>query len=515
MSRGRTSGIKEVRPRGSVCLIVLDGWGYREDTADNAIASANIPFFRKLWNEYPHSVLNASEEFVGLPHGQMGNSEVGHMTIGAGRIIRTDLVRISKAVQNHELGENQQIKKLLNHVLSHNSVLHVQGLVSPGGIHSHQDHLYEFLREAKKAGIKKIAIHVFTDGRDTPPKAAAEYISLLEGQIKELGVGYIASLCGRYYAMDRDNNWDRVCQAEEAMFSCKGNICNDKKPSEILREFYSRDIGDEHIEPTVFLDDQGNTATLGAHDGVFFFNFRADRARMMTARIAEKVDALDLYFVTMTQYEDTLIPAPYVAFPPERPATTLAEQISKAGLSQVHIAETEKYAHSTYFLNGGEEKEHTGERFILVPSRKDIKRHDEAPEMMAKKIADVAVAEIEKGTDFVFINFANADMVGHTANVGAIVKAVEAVDKALEKVYTAIEKKGGVMFITADHGNAELNIDQKTHEPHTAHTLNLVPAILTKKGETLRNGGLDDIAPTVLKLLGLPVPKEMTGEILF
>ncbi len=498
-----------------VCLIILDGWGYREDTKDNAIAAANIPFFRKLWSEYPHSLLQASEEYVGLPHGQMGNSEVGHMTIGAGKVNDTDLVRITKAAQNHEFGQNSAIKKLFQHVLKYNSVLHVQGLVSPGGIHSHQEHLYEFLRAAKEAGIKRIAVHVFTDGRDTAPEAAAEYIATLEKFIKDLGVGYIASLCGRYYAMDRDNNWDRVCRAEDAMFSCKGNISEDKKPSEILQEFYTKKIGDEFIEPTVFLDDQGNTATLGQHDGVFFFNFRPDRARMLTQRIAAKIEAQGLCFVTMTQYEDTLTPAPLVAFPPEKISVTLSAEISKAGLTQVHIAETDKYAHITYFLNCGNEIPRAGEIFKLVPSRKDVKTHDQAPEMKAKEIADAAIQYIEQGTEVLFVNFANADIVGHSANVPALMKALEAIDTALERIYNALDAKGGVMFVTADHGNAELNVDPKTNIVHTAHTLNPVPAIITKKGIAMHEGGLADVAPTLLTLLGLPIPKEMTGKVLF
>lgn len=499
--------------RKQVCLVVLDGWGYREEMQDNAIAAANIPFFRKLWNEYPHSILNASGLEVGLPTGQMGNSEVGHMTIGAGRVIDTDLVRISKAAQNHEFGKNPALQRLFAHVNAHGSVLHVQGLVSPGGIHSHQEHLHAFLEAAKEAGVKRIAIHVFTDGRDTAPQAAHEYVAELERYCEGLGLGYIASLCGRYFAMDRDGNWDRVCKAEEAMFHCKGKVCNNLKPSELIQEFYKSNTGDEYIEPTVFVDDAGSSATLGRHDGVFFFNFRADRARMLSERIAGRKHELDLMFVTMTQYDEKL--DALVAFPPERPRTTLSAEISKAGLTQAHVAETEKYAHSTYFLNGGEEKEHAGERFILVPSRKDVKTHDQAPEMKAAEIADAAIAEIEKGTDFIFINFANADMVGHTANVPAIRSAVEAVDKALARIFAALESQGGVMFITADHGNAELNVDPHTHTPHTAHTLNLVPAILTKKGITLKNGGLHDIAPTVLSLMNLPIPEDMTGKILF
>ena len=496
--------------RSQVCLVVLDGWGYREDTKDNAIAAANIPFFRKLWAEYPHSVLNASGVEVGLPVGQMGNSEVGHMTIGAGRVIDTDLVRISKTVQNHELGNVPAIQTLFEHVTKHNSVLHIQGLVSPGGIHSHQEHLFEFIRAAKQAGITKIAVHVFTDGRDTAPQAAAAYVEELEKFLDDVGVGRIASLCGRYYAMDRDGNWDRVCKVEDAIFHCKGKICQIEKPSEIIKQFYAQNIGDEYIEPTVFVDDAGAGTPLGLHDGMFFFNFRADRARMISERIMMKKDELDLLFVTMTQYDDQL--KCLVAFPPERPLTTLANEISKAGLTQAHIAETEKYAHSTYFLNGGDEEEHAGETFVLIPSRKDIKTHDQAPEMKAAEIANAAVEWILKCTNLVVINFANADMVGHTANVPATMKAVEAVDAALALVWGALEKRDGVMLVTADHGNAELNRDPETHGPHTAHTLNLVPAILTKKGAVLKSGGLHDIAPTILSLLAVPIPQEMTGK---
>lgn len=498
-----------------VALIILDGWGYREEVQDNAIAAANIPFFRKLWSEYPHSVLQASEQYVGLPEGQMGNSEVGHMTMGAGRVIDTDLVRITKAAEAHEFGTNPAFIKLFNHVKGHQSVLHVQGLVSPGGIHSHQKHLFSFLEAAKAAGVQKIAIHVFTDGRDTAPQAAHAYVQELENFCAELGLGYIASLCGRYFAMDRDNNWDRVCRAEEAMFHCKGNVCNNLKPSELIKQFYAENTGDEHIEPTVFVDDAGESATLRHHDGVFFFNFRADRARMITERIANRVHELDLCFVTMTQYDETLEPAPLVAFPPEKITVTLSSEISKAGLTQLHTAETDKYAHITYFLNCGNEIPREGETFQLVPSRKDVRTHDLAPEMKAKEIADTVIEHIEKGTDVIFANFANADIVGHTANVPALQKALEAIDGALKRIYDALEAKGGVMFITADHGNAELNVDPRTHIPHTAHTLAPVPAIITAKGITMHDGGLSDVAPTILTLLNLPIPKEMTGKCLF
>ena len=493
----------------TVMLIVLDGWGYREDTLHNAIAQAKTPFFDSLWKKYPHTLLKASGHAVGLPEGQMGNSEVGHTTIGAGKALDTDLVRIDKAIACGDFGNNPAFTELFDHVHKNNSTLHVQGLVSDGGVHSHQNHLFAFLKEAKARGMKKVAIHVFTDGRDTAPQSASTFMKELEKLIEELGPEFfIATISGRYYAMDRDKNWDRLAKVEQAMFECKGNVC-EVKPSLFMEEQYKLQKNDELLEPTVCATPNGIGCAIEKNDGVFFFNFRADRARMFTEKLLERQKTENIHLVTLTEYS-TEYGCP-VAFSPSKIETTLGAEISKAGLKQTHIAETEKFAHATYFLNGGRETPYDGEVDIVLPSRKDIKTHDEAPEMRAEAIADTAIEHIQKGIDFIFINFANPDMVGHTANVPAIITAVETVDAQLKRVIEALEKAGGIAFITADHGNAEVNIDPDTGNKHTSHTINPVPAILTDMSHTLKEGGLSDIAPTILSLLNIPLSKDMTG----
>ncbi|MBM2818242.1 MAG: phosphoglycerate mutase (2,3-diphosphoglycerate-independent) [Parcubacteria group bacterium] len=495
-----------------IILIVLDGWGYREEKKDNAIAEAATPFFDSLWKNSPHALLEASGLAVGLPEGQMGNSEVGHIAIGAGKIVNTDLVRIGKAIENGEFANNPAFAELFNHVKENDSVLHVQGLLGIGGVHSHTDHLYAFLKAAKESGVKKIALHLFTDGRDTAPQSAYGYLSELENFLKELGIGFIASASGRFYAMDRDNNWERLQKAEDALFECKGNICAERKPSEIVKELYNKGIFDEHIEPIVFVDESGKSYQIKDNDGVFFFNFRADRARMLSKKVCDKADGCNILFVTLTQYDKNF--NCLVAFPPEAIETTLGNEISKAGFTQVRVAETEKFAHATYFLNGGREEPYAGEKRILIPSRKDVKTHDMAPKMRAEEIADKAIEEIKNGTDFVFINFANADMVGHTANREAIIIAIEELDKQLKRICDSVKDKNSIIFITADHGNAEINIDSKTGEKHTSHTTNPVPIIVTDKNLILHKGVLADIAPTILNLFGIEIPKTMAGKIL-
>ncbi len=495
-------------------LIVLDGWGYRENPLHNAIAAAKTPNFNQLWNKYPHALLKASGNAVGLPEGQMGNSEVGHTTIGAGKIVDTELVRIEKSIQAGEYAKNPSFLALFEHVKKNNSTLHVQGLVSDGGVHSHQDHLFAFLRAAKENGIKRVAIHVFTDGRDTAPQSAAGYLKKLEAVLHEIGIGFIASVSGRFYAMDRDNNWDRLEKFEKVLFECKGNVCT-LKPSEFVENLYKEGKVDEHLEPIVCLGNDGEGCALQPHDGVFFFNFRADRARMLAKKMLEQQAKNDVCFVTLTEYGAEF--KCLIAFPPIEIDTTLAAEISKKGLTQAHIAETEKFPHATYFLNGGREKPYPGEVHELLPSRKDVPTHDLAPKMRAEGIADKAIEHIEKGTNFIFINFANPDMVGHTANVPAIVEAVEETDKQLGRVIEALEKRNGVAFVTADHGNAEVNIDPVTGDRHTSHTTNPVPAIITthelhgKKLE-LKEGGLADVAPTILHILHVPQPAQMTGK---
>lgn len=493
-----------------VVLIILDGWGHREEEKDNAITQANTPFFDHLYSTYPHSLLGASGHDVGLPDGQNGNSEVGHMTIGTGQIINTDLVRITKAFKEGTIENNQVLRELLSHVKKYNSTLHLLGLLSPGGVHSHQEHLHAMIHIAKEAGITKIAIHAFTDGRDTPPQSAQTYLKELEQVLDGEGVGYIASVTGRFYAMDRDHNWDRVSRAENALFHGKGDVHKNVKASEVMHKLHDKGVLDEHLEPVIFLDEKGSSYTIQKNDGVLFFNFRPDRARMLARRILERAEKENLYFATMTGYDATL-PA-RVLFPQPSIDVSLARTVSEAGLTQAHIAETEKYAHVTYFLNGGKELCYPNEEDVLIESRKDILTHDLAPQMRAKEITDAAIIQMEKGRDFIVINYANADMVAHTANKNAALQAIETIDTEIERLVTNANKLGVVVLITSDHGNAEVSVDQETGIIHTAHTTNPVPAILTLQGVTLRDGGLADVAPTVLQLLGITPPSAMSGK---
>lgn len=495
-----------------VVLVVLDGWGHREDKKDNGIANANTPTMDYLMHEYPHTLLEASGRAVGLPFGQIGNSEVGHINIGAGTVVFTDLVRISDSMNKKVFGNLPVVKKLFTHVKKNKSSLHLLGLIGSGGVHAYSEHLIGILKAAKIAGIKKIYIHAFTDGRDTPPQSAVTFLEELEKVIANLGVGYIATMCGRYLAMDRDNNWDRVEKAEKLIFENKGHMIRGEKASEVARMYYGNGMTDEHFQPSVFLDEKGVSHHIEKNDGIFFFNFRSDRSRMLTKLILAKKKKLNLFFATMTQYDKNL--KSEVVFKPVVISTTLAKELSKAKITQAHIAETEKFAHATYFLNGGEQKPYKGERHILIDSRKDVATHDLAPEMKAKEIADATIKEIEKGIGFIFLNFANADMVGHTANKEAIRIAIESADRELGRVVNAAEKSGATVFITADHGNAEINIDPITGEKHTAHTINPVPLIITDKKVKILPGkfSLSSITPTILSLLKLKVPKVMDAK---
>ena len=494
-----------------VVLIILDGWGYREETDNNAIAKANTPVFDMLWTECPHNLLEASGLAVGLPEGQMGNSEVGHTTIGAGTTVDTDLVRIKKSINSGEFAKNPTFISLFDHIKKNNSTLHIQGLVSDGGVHSHIEHLFAFLKTAKENGIKNVAIHIFTDGRDVAPQSASGYLEKLEKEIENIGIGYITTVSGRFYAMDRDHNWDRLAKVEDVLFESKGNLCS-VKPSLHLKNLYKDGKIDELLEPIVCQGTDEKKITIKPHDGIFFFNFRADRARMITEKLIERTADQDVKIVTLTEYDIRFNGKVSVAFPQIKIETTLAKEISEAKLTQAHIAETEKFPHATYFLNGGIEKPYPGEKHIMLDSRKDIPTHNLAPKMRAEGIADKALEEISKGTDFIFINFANADMVGHTADVPAIIEAVEETDKQLGRIIESLKEKGGVAFVTADHGNAELNIDPVTGAKHTSHTTNPVPVIITNNKYKIRTGGLSDIAPTILKLLGIPKPKAMKGS---
>ncbi len=493
-----------------VVLLVLDGWGYREDKKDNAIEASKKPNFDDLWENSPHTTLSASGLAVGLPEGQMGNSEVGHTTIGAGKVVYQDLVRIDNAIQDSSFDNNESFSKLFNHIKENNSVLHILGLLSPGGVHSHMDHLFAFLKLAKKNNIFKIAIHIFTDGRDVPPKSACSYIKELENMLHDLGVGKISTLSGRYYAMDRDHNWERVDKVLDAMFLGKGIIVKDQTSS-FVDNSCGDYISDEYLEPIVFENENNEKLSIKNNDGVFFFNFRADRARMLTSKILEKREELNLKLLTMTKYSDDFDCD--VVFPPIKIETTLAKELSLNHKTQSHIAETEKYAHATYFLDGGVESPYEGEEYILVPSRKDVKTHDMAPEMKVHEITNKVLEKLDEGKDFIFVNFANADMVGHTANVPAIVASVEAVDRELGRIKEKVKERNAVFLITADHGNAELNIDPKTGERHTSHTSNKVPFIMFDNSGVLREEGtLADVTPTIFDIMDINKPEGMMGE---
>lgn len=488
-----------------IALVVLDGWGYREDREHNAVAAASTPNFDRIWSSYPKTLLKAGEEAVGLPEGQVGNSEVGHTTIGAGAVLDTDLVRIGKAAASGGFAENPAFVAAFDAVKAKGTRLHALALVGPGGVHAHDSHLFAFLRAAKSHGVSNVVIHAFTDGRDTPPKESANYLATLERELAEVGVGAIATVTGRYYAMDRDKNWERVEKAEAALFRCEGNVCKIGAAAH-LASLYDEEVLDEHVEPFVTMD-----APIGKGDSVVFLNFRSDRARQLTERIFARKDELDLTIVTMTQYAEGY--PVLVAFPPKVVETTLAAQVSAAGFSQAHVAETEKFPHATYFLNGGRETPHEREEHVLLDSRKDVKTHDEAPEMRAADIAIETAKRLDAGVDFVFVNIANADMVGHTAKPEAIKASVEAADAALGVILEAVARNGGVTLVTADHGNAEVNVDLNG-APHTAHTLSPVPFVVVGAGNlSLRSGGgLADIAPTTLALMGIPKPTPMTGE---
>lgn len=496
-----------------VVLVVLDGWGIEAAHEHNGIHLAQTPCFDKLAATYPYTELQASGEHVGLPEGQMGNSEVGHMTIGAGTVLYQDLVRISKDAQEGKLGENPALQQAFSHTLRYQSQLHIIGLLSTGGVHSHEDHLYETARAAHQAGIQRILIHVILDGRDAPPNAGAASLAKLEALCDDLGTCTIVSIAGRYYSMDRDKNWDRTDKAFQAFWHGRANtVLNPTEhPSDAIKAQYAKGLSDEHIEPMVVTQKTDDAPyTVQSNDSIVFTNFRTDRTKQLSHKIVELIDTYNLCFVTMTHYGDEI--KSIVAYEPETIEHTIASSVAGAGLKQAHLAETEKYAHATYFLNGGKQEPHEGEEHVLIPSRKDIKTHDEAPEMMAKEICDAAIARLATN-DFLFINFANPDMVGHTAKREAIITAVETVDRELNRLVTATLDHDGTLLVIADHGNAE-RIQTSDGAPHTAHTTNPVPCILISKDKPnalLRSGGLKDVAPTILDLLGIEAPASMTG----
>lgn len=504
-----------------VVLMVLDGYGLSDKTEGNAIALANTPVMDKLMKECPFVQGAASGLAVGLPDGQMGNSEVGHMNIGAGRIIYQDLTRITKAINDGEFFKNEVLLQAMDNCKKNDSALHLWGLLSDGGVHSHIEHLYGLLEMAKKNGLQNVYVHAFLDGRDTPPASGKSYIEQLQNKMDEIGVGKIASLSGRYYAMDRDNNWDRVEKAYDALTAGEG--VQAENAVKAMEDSYAKDVTDEFVLPTVITENGAPVATVKANDSVIFFNFRPDRAREMTRAFCDdkftgferKTGFLPLTFVCFKDYDET-IPNKLVAFQKEDIKNTFGEYIAKCGKKQLRLAETEKYAHVTFFFNGGVEEPNVDEARLLVNSPKDVATYDLKPEMSAPEVGMDLVEAIKSDKyDVIVINFANPDMVGHTGVIPAAVKAVERVDSLVGDAVNAVKEVGGVLFICADHGNAEKMIDYETGKPHTAHTTNPVPFILVNADASmkLREGGcLADIAPTLLELMGLEQPAEMTGK---
>jgi 2,3-bisphosphoglycerate-independent phosphoglycerate mutase len=500
-------------------LMILDGWGLSTEKKANAIANANIPNFDNLMKQYPNTGLEASGLAVGLPEGQMGNSEVGHLNIGAGRIVYQDLTRVSQDIKNGGFYKNPSLAWAMDNALRSNTALHLMGLLSDGGVHSHIEHLKALLDMAKQKGLERVYLHAFLDGRDVPPANAIKYIDEIEEYMKKIGVGKIATISGRYYAMDRDKRWERTQKAYDAMAFGEGLQAACAKQA--LLQSYERKETDEFVIPTVIIDnDKDPVAMVKQGDSIIFFNFRPDRARQLTYAFCDedfkgfgrKKGYFPVCYVCLTEY-DAAIKNVKIAYGPESLKNILAEVLAKAGLTQLRIAETEKYAHVTFFFNGGVEKAYQGEDRILIASPK-VATYDKKPEMSAYKVADTVMEKIRDDVyDVIIINFANPDMVGHTGVYEAAVKAVESVDECIGKVVKIILEKGGTLLLTADHGNAEQMMDYITGEPYTAHTCNPVPLILvSKKSYKLKPGKLADIAPTMLQLLGLEKPQEMTGQ---
>lgn len=495
-------------------LIVLDGWGIGEDSEDNAQQRARIPFYKSLLSEYPNTALQCSGESVGLPEGQMGNSEVGHLNLGAGRVVYQDYARINKAIRDGEFMKNATLLKAMKSAVESGGSLHLLGLVSDGGVHSHINHLNALIDMALAEGVRKVLIHAFMDGRDTPPSSGIEYIKQLEGFLADKQRAEIATVTGRYWAMDRDKRWERIEAAYKAIILGEGKKAD--SAVDAVKQSYAIHETDEFIKPTVIFKGGKPVGTIKDGDSVIFFNFRADRARELTTALTDKgfssfkrsrISNLGSY-VTMTLYDERF-PFP-AAFPPLQLTGILGEVLSRDGLKQLRIAETEKYAHVTYFFNGGDEKSFEGEDRVLIPSPRDVATYDLKPEMSAFIVTDEVLKRLDK-YNFILLNFANPDMVGHTGKMDAAIKACEAIDACIERIVKKVQALGGTAIITADHGNCEKMTDMG--EAHTAHTLNPVPFILLKKGLKLRDKGiLADVAPTVLQLMNIAKPEEMTGE---
>ncbi len=501
-------------------LIVLDGWGYREETQDNAIANADTPVWDRLWRDSPHTLVSGSGLDVGLPAGQMGNSEVGHMSLGSGRVIYQNITRIDKAIEDGSFYENPAYCEAVDKAVAGGGAVHVMGLLSTGGVHSHEDQVLAGVRLAAKRGAKAVYLHAFLDGRDTPPRSAAPSLEKADALFAELGCGRVASICGRYYAMDRDNRWERVEPAYRLLTEAEAEFTAADAAS-ALRAAYDRDESDEFVKPTVICPEGAQSGAIRDGDTILFMNFRADRARELSTAFVD--DAFDGFerrvrpqlagFVTTTEYSTSLHTP--VAFPPESLANVLGDYLAQKGKTQLRIAETEKYAHVTFFFSGGREELFPGEDRVLVPSP-DVATYDLKPEMSAPEVTDKLVEAIRSGKyDFIVCNYANGDMVGHTGIYAAAVKAVEALDTCLGRVEEALLEVGGQALVTADHGNCEQMQDYTSGQHHTQHTTELVPLVYIGAGTVSldpRGGVLADIAPTVLSLMHLPQPKEMTGH---
>ncbi len=498
-----------------VVLAILDGYGMSSSTEGNAVHTASTPNLDRLTKAYPTCTIHASGMDVGLPDGQMGNSEVGHTNIGAGRIVYQELTRITKAISDGDFFENEEFLAACKNCKEHNSSLHIMGLLSNGGVHSHIDHIIGLVELAKRQNLTKVYVHCFMDGRDVSPTSGADFVKELYTKLGEIGVGKIATVCGRYYAMDRDNRWERVSKAYDALVNGIGEECT--CPYDAIKASYDKDVTDEFIVPTVVLTDGKPTGTMGENDSIIFANFRPDRAREITRTLVDPDfdgfarDYFNNYYVTMTQY-DANMPNVHVAFRPQTLVNTLGEYVSSKGMKQLRIAETEKYAHVTFFFNGGVEKVYEGEDRILVASPK-VATYDLQPEMSAYEVTDKLIEALDSDKyDLVILNYANCDMVGHTGVMDAAVKAVEAVDECIGKVADKVVSMGGAILITADHGNAEQMLDPNDGSVFTAHSTNVVPLIAAGIGDVkLKDGRLADLAPTLINIMELEVPSEMTG----
>ena len=498
-------------------LMILDGYGLNEKTEHNAVAEAKTPVMDKLMKEYPFVKGNASGMAVGLPDGQMGNSEVGHLNMGAGRIVYQELTRITKEIQDGTFFTNEALVKAVENCKANDSALHAFGLLSDGGVHSHNTHLYGLLEMAKKNGLSKVYVHAFLDGRDTPPASGKDFVIALEEKMAEIGVGEVATVCGRYYAMDRDNNYDRVKCAYDALTKGIGQTA--EAAADGIQASYDKEETDEFVKPTVIVKDGAPVATIQDKDSVVFFNFRPDRAREITRSFCDddfkgfdREKRLDLVFVCFSDYDPT-IPNKLVAFHKISITNTFGEFLAANKLTQARIAETEKYAHVTFFFNGGKEEPYEGEQRILIPSPK-VATYDLKPEMSAYEVTDSILKVIdEKSCDVIIVNYANGDMVGHTGNLEKAIEAVEALDDCIGKVISKMEEVGGEALITADHGNCEQMIDLKTGEPITSHSTFDVPLIVvSNRVKSVRPGRLCDLTPTLLTMMGEEIPEEMTGE---